>query len=136
MSFFSKLSNKAVLENAKVKLNLCWKYKKIVDNALLIIIWPLENLPISVSWWSFNRVWMAASQLESPGPSSIFRWSYQFCSLDSLHSSSYSFSRTYAGLYIYHLFIWTNLNFLHNSQCFTLPTKACLVLYCLLHSLM
>ena len=32
-----------------------------------------------------------------------------------------SFSRTEAGLCIYHLFVWSNLNFL--------PTQSCLVLY-------
>ena len=49
-----------------------------------------------------------------------------------------SFSRTYTGLCIYHLFVWSNLNFLHNSQWITLPTQSCLVLYSfcanLLHS--
>ena len=43
------------------------------------------------------------------------------------------------GLCIYHLFVWSNLNFLHNSQWITLPTQLCLVLYSfcanLLHSL-
>ena len=49
------------------------------------------------------------------------------------------FSRTGAGLCIYHLFVWSNLNFLHISQWITLPTQSCLVLYSfcanLLHSL-
>ena len=49
------------------------------------------------------------------------------------------FSRTGAGLCIYHLFVWSNLNFLHTSQWITLPTQSCLVLYSfcanLLHSL-
>ena len=40
-----------------------------------------------------------------------------------------SFSWTDAGLCIYHLFIWSNLNFLYNSQWITLPTQLCLVLY-------
>ena len=40
-----------------------------------------------------------------------------------------SFSRTGAGLCIYHLFVWSNLNFLHISQWITLPTHPCLVLY-------
>ena len=50
-----------------------------------------------------------------------------------------SFSRIGAGLCIYHLLVWTNLNFLHISQLITLPTHSCLVLYSfcanLLHSL-
>ena len=40
-----------------------------------------------------------------------------------------TFSRTDVGLYIYHLFVWSNLNFLHSSQWITLPTQLCLVLY-------
>ena len=40
-----------------------------------------------------------------------------------------SFSRTAAGLCIYHLFVWSNLNFLHISQSIALPTQLCLVLY-------
>ena len=50
-----------------------------------------------------------------------------------------SFSRTGAGLYIYHLLVRSDLNFLHISQWITLPTQSCLVLYSfcanLLHSL-
>ena len=50
-----------------------------------------------------------------------------------------SFSRTDARLCIYHLFVWSNLNFLHNSQWIILLTQSCLVLYSfcanLLHSL-
>ena len=45
-----------------------------------------------------------------------------------------------SGLFIYHLFLWSNGNFLHTSQWITLPTKSCVVLYSLwanlLHSLM
>ena len=40
-----------------------------------------------------------------------------------------SLSRTDAGLCIYHLLVWSNLNFLHNSQWITSPTQSCLVLY-------
>ena len=40
-----------------------------------------------------------------------------------------SFSRTDVGLRIYHLFIWSNIDFLHISQWITLPTQSCPVLY-------
>ena len=50
-----------------------------------------------------------------------------------------SFSRTGAGLCVYHLLVWSNLNFLYFSQWITLATQSCLVLYSfcvnLLHSL-
>ena len=50
-----------------------------------------------------------------------------------------SFSRTGAGLCIYHLFVWLNCNLLHISQLITLLNQSCLVLYSfcasLIHSL-
>ena len=65
------------------------------------------------------------------------RWSV--CMLMSNRSLCLAFSRTGAGLCIYHLFVWSNLNFLCISQWITLPTQSCLVLYSfcanLLHSL-
>ena len=61
------------------------------------------------------------------------------CMLKSHRSLCVSFSRTGAGLCIYHLFVWSNWNFLHISQRTTLPTQSCLALYSfcahLLHSL-
>ena len=65
------------------------------------------------------------------------RWSV--CMFKSHWSLCISFSRTTAVLCIFHLFIWSNFNFLHISQWITLPTQSCLVLYSfcanLLHSL-
>ena len=66
------------------------------------------------------------------------RWSV--CMLKSHRSLCVSFSRTGAGLCIYHLFIWSNWDFLHISQWITLPTQSCVALYSfcinLLHSLL
>ena len=67
------------------------------------------------------------------------RWSV--CMLKSHWCLCVKFSRTGAGLRIYHLLVWSNLNlnFLHISQWIILPTQSCLALYffCtnLLHSL-
>ena len=65
------------------------------------------------------------------------RW--YVCILKSHGSLCESFSRKATGLCIYHLFVWSNLNFLHISQCIILPTQSCLVIYSfcanLLHSL-
>ena len=55
------------------------------------------------------------------------RWSV--CMSKSHRSFCMSFSRTCAGLCLYHLLEWSNLNFLHISQWITLPTQSCLVLY-------
>ena len=38
------------------------------------------------------------------------------------------FSRTYSGLCIYYLLVWSNFNFLHSSEWTTFPTQSCLVL--------
>ena len=65
------------------------------------------------------------------------RWSV--CMSKSYRSLCASFSRAGPGLCIDHLFVWSNLNFLHISQWISLPTQSCLVLYSfctnLLHSL-
>ena len=65
------------------------------------------------------------------------RWSVYI--LKSHRSLCESFSRTGAGFCIYHLLVWSNLNFLHISQWITLPIQSCLALYSrcanLLHSL-
>ena len=64
---------------------------------------------------------------------------WSVCMLKSHRSLCKSFSRTGAGLCIYHLFVWSNWNFLHISQWITLPTQSCLALYSfcanLMHSL-
>ena len=65
------------------------------------------------------------------------RWSV--CMSKSHRSLCVSFSMTGVGLCIYHLFVWSNFNCLYISQCITLPTQLCHVLYSfcanLLHSL-
>ena len=67
----------------------------------------------------------------------MIRWSVYMSK--SHWSFSMSFSRTGAGLCIYHLFVWSNWNFLHIFQWITLLTQSCLALYSfcanLLHSL-
>ena len=54
------------------------------------------------------------------------RWSV--CMSRSHRSLCVLFSRTGAGLCIYHLFVWSNLDFLYISQWITLPTQSCLLL--------
>ena len=54
---------------------------------------------------------------------------WSICMSKSHKSLSVLFSRTGAGLCIYHLFVWSNFNSLHISELITLPTLSCLVLY-------
>ena len=55
------------------------------------------------------------------------KWSV--CISKSHRSFCVSFSRTGAGLCLYYLLVWSNLNFLHISQWITFPTQLCLTLY-------
>ena len=59
------------------------------------------------------------------------RWS--ICISKSRRSLYVSFSRRDTGLCIYHLFVWSNFNFLNNSQWITLPIQSLLLLLLLLH---
>ena len=54
---------------------------------------------------------------------------WSVCMSKSYRSLCVSFSRTDAGLCIYYLFVWSNLNVLHDSQWITLPTQSCIVLH-------
>ena len=53
---------------------------------------------------------------------------WSVCMSKSHRSLCVSFYRTGAGLCLYHLLAWSNLNFLHISQLITLPTQSCLAL--------
>ena len=55
------------------------------------------------------------------------RWS--ICMSESQRNLYVSFSRRDSELCIHHLFVWSNLDFLHISQCITLSTQSWLVLY-------
>ena len=70
--------------------------------------------------------------LTKSGRPGEIRWSV--CISKSQRILFVSFSRTDFELCIYHLFVWSKLNFLHNSQWMTLPTQLCLVFaqaYCI-----
>ena len=54
---------------------------------------------------------------------------WSVCMSKSHKSLCVSFSRTSAGLCIYHLLVWSNLTFLHISLWITLPTQSYLALY-------
>ena len=88
-------------------------------------------------------VWMVSTRpliSKSSSPSTNLWWLYRAHRLklvSPLLSCYIAFSNF--ALWIYHLFIWSNLNFLQNSQLIPFPFQLCLVLYSfctnLLHSL-
>ena len=89
--------------------------KSTILQVLFLLLIIIKSGRLAGIWWS---VYMSKSRM----------------------SLCVSFSRTDVGLCIYHLFVWSNLNFSHNSRWITLPTQSCQVLYSfcanLLHSLM
>ena len=84
-----------------------------------------------------NSLFFLLLIINRPGLLAEIRWSV--CTSKSHWSLCVSFSRTGTRVCIYHLFVWSKLNFLHISQWITLPTQSWQVLYSfyanLLHSL-
>ena len=91
----------------------------------------VDNFAISLFFFFFLLIIIRSDLLAE------IRWSV--CMSKFQRSLCVLFSMTGAGLCIYHLLVWSNLNFLHISRWTTLPTQSCIVLYSfcanLLHSL-
>ena len=113
--------------------SLAWsRYLSFFSHSFSFIRWSSRNSKVDNFASSLFLLVIIRSGLLAE-----IRWSV--CMSKSHRSLYLLFSRTVAGLCIYHLFVWLNLNFLHISQWITLPTKSCLALYSfcanLLHSL-
>ena len=108
------------------------RYLSLFSHSFSFILWSAGTAKSTILQLLFFLLIIIRSGLLTE-----IRWSV--CMPKSHRSLCVSFSRTGAGLSIYHLFVWSNLNFLHISQLITLPTQSCLVLYSfcanLLHSL-
>ena len=84
----------------------------------------LRGFHISVSWWSFARVWVTASLLKSPGLFSVF---WPICSLDGHHTSTYfqilqSLYQSFGDCIESTNYYWHNRHF-HVPQFFQFPSK-------------
>ena len=87
-------------------------------------MWSARTAKFTIRWvilFFFNL-----STITWSGRLAEIRWS---CISESQTTLCVSFSRTDSGLCIYHLIVWSNLNFLHNSQWITFRTQSCLVSY-------
>ena len=105
-------------------------YLSFFSHSFSFILWSVLQSKILQILFFFLLIIMRSGLLAE------IRWS--ICMSKSQRSLCVSFSRTDDGLCIYHLFVWSNLDFLNISQWITLPTQSCLVLYScanLLHSL-
>ena len=97
------------------------RYLSFFSHSLSFILWSAETAKSTILQILFWLIIIRSGLLAD------IMWSV--CMSKSHRSLCMSFSETDAGLCIYHLFVWSNLNFLHVSQWITLPTQSCLVLY-------
>ena len=92
-----------------------WSYLSLFSHYFSFTLWS--------AWTAKSTILQVHSVLliiMRSGRLAEVRWSV--CISKSQRSLCISFSRTYSGLCIYHWFVWSNFNFLHNSQWSTLPT--------------
>ena len=108
------------------------RYLSFFSHSFSFILWSAGTAKSTILQFLFCLLIIIRSGLLAE-----IRWSV--CMSKSYRSLRVLFSRTGAGLCIYHLLVWSDLNFLHISLLITLPTQSCLVLYSfcanLLHSL-
>ena len=97
-------------------------YLSLFSHSFNFTLWSAETEKSSILIvFSFLLITIKASRLVE------IRWSV--CISKSQRCLCVSFPRTDTGLFIYHLFIWSNFNSSYNSRWITLPTQSCLVLY-------
>ena len=108
------------------------RYLSLLSISFKFILWSAATAKSTILQFLFILLIIMRSGLLAG-----IRWSV--CMLKSRRSLCESFSRTGVRLCIYHLFVWSNWNFLHISQWITLSTQSSLALYSfcanLLHSL-
>ena len=100
------------------------RYLSFFSLSFRFILWSAETAKWTIWQILFFFFWLTIIR---SGLLAGISWSV--CTLKSHRSLCLSFSRTGAGLSIYHLLAWSNLNFLYISQWINLSTQSCLVLY-------
>ena len=101
------------------------RYLSLFSHSFSFILWSPGTAKSTILQILFFLLIIIRSGLRAE-----IRWSV--CISMSHRSLCVSFSRTGAGLCIYHLLAWSNFNFLHISKWITLPTQSCLALYSML----
>ena len=92
------------------------KYLSFFSHSFSFILWSAGTAKSTILQVLFLLLIIIKSGLLAG-----IRWSV--CMLKSHRSLCVAFSRTCAGLCIYHLLVWSNWSFLHISQWITLPTQ-------------
>ena len=104
-------------------------YLSFFSHSISFILWSAKSIILLVLFFLLIIIWSGLL---------VEIW-WSVCMSMSHKSLCVLFSRTGAGFCIYHLLVWSDLNFLHIPRWITLPTQSCLFLnsFCtnLLHSL-
>ena len=98
------------------------RYLSFFSHSKNFILWPAGTAKSTILQVVFFLLIIIRSGLLAE-----IRWFV--CMSKSHRSLCVLFSKTGAGLCIYHLLVWSNLNFLYISLWITLLTQSCLVLY-------
>ena len=100
------------------------RYLSFFSHSLKFILWSTGTAKSTIlQMLFFLLIIMQSGLLAGIG------WSV--CMLTSHRSLCESFSRTGAGLCIYHLLVWSNFNFWHISQWITLPYTPSVLICCI-----
>ena len=119
-----------ILNNAIVRMILILP---LISNSSSLFSRPLWNVPFFFILWSSGLIlrngkfFYFLSIITRSDVLAGIKWFVGI--LKSPTTLSVSFSRTDSTLCIYHLFVWSNVNFLHNSQWITFSAHSCLALY-------
>ena len=104
-----------------------WRYLSFFSHYFSFILRSARTAKSSILQILFLLLLLLLLIIIRSGLLAEIRWSV--CMTKSQRSLCVSFSRTDAGFCIYHLLVWSKLNFLHLFQWISLPTQWCLVLY-------
>ena len=98
-----------------------WKYLSLFSFPLIFTQWSTRTAKSPILQVLFILI-IITMLVFLPGLGDLFitQNHREFCVL---------FSRRDSGLYIFHLVVWSNLNFLHSFQWINFPTQSCLVLF-------
>ena len=98
------------------------RYLPFFSHSFSFILWSAGTAKLIILQILFFLLIIIRSDLLAK-----IRWSV--CMSKSHRSLYVSFSKTGAGLCVYYLLVWSNLNLLHISQWINLPIQSCLILY-------
>ena len=100
-------------------------------SALVVLLFPSPSVPAPILWWLYRAHQLQMYQADHRVKLKEIEKRVKYLDLARELKKTMKHERTDSWLCIYHLFVLSNFNFLHNSQWITLLTQSCIVLYSL-----